>query len=139
MTVLYTIPAGFYDFGSECVNEYDIALYERMVAARLPDEVEWVDDELRVPDDSDLLTDSAFEYEWHDLANDAWEEFCTCTGSDAAWLNAAGMYGVEVPDGYNPGWDDGTHDDRAAYGDDYDGSEDDDELTIGDILGDDED
>lgn len=116
----------------ELMNDYDLALYEAMIVARIPDYIAWCGDELFVASEC-KLTNSDVAREWLDITADAWEEYCEATADDDAYFTAADDYDLELPVGYNPGWDDGTHDDRCIYGDDCN-SDEDDELTIGDII-----
>lgn len=125
MITIFEIPADFCtDFGPAYMNEYDVALYCRMTAARLPEEVIWEDDRLLVDDgvldadgfedESDVIRWYNMELEWGYITDAAWNEFCRATASDAAYFAAAKEHGLELPEGYNPGWDDGTHDERCA-------------------------
>lgn len=117
---IHSILSNYLDniFGEYAPTDTDIELVDAIIAANLPDDIDWAGDELQAPVDTDY--DGAEIWE---AATDAAADAFYGIGSEDEYRAVAESYGVDVPDDYV--WGENAGDD---------GDDDDDGLTIGDIL-----
>lgn len=86
------MPMTLHDFGEAYMTDWEIELYDAILAARLPEQVEWCGDELIADVDADVPKD----FDLAEAINEAWEEFCGLDSREKL-IEAAERYNVDLP------------------------------------------
>lgn len=109
MTYVYErMPADLHDFGWY-MTDWEVELYDAILASLLPDCLEWRDDDLLLESDDEDEASAEFcdapdelrDFILHDTINEAAEAFCALYGRDAL-IEAAAKYDVSLPEPGEP-------------------------------------